>query len=69
MLANLFALIQLILKALSIWEGFLDSVEEADVQKRNARRLKRDKAIDDSTKAETDEEIWKSQDEYTRNQP
>lgn len=67
MIANIFSLIQLILKALSLWEGFLDSVEAKDAADAEERRQRRNKAADDATKAVTPEDAWKAQDEIVRN--
>lgn len=68
MLANLFALIQLILKVLSLWEGLLDSIEQADIAKREERRQAREKALEQLQNATSEDEFDKAQDSVVDNQ-
>lgn len=69
MLANFFALIRLILKALDLFEGFLDSIDQADIAAREVRRQKREQAVDDAAKAKTPEEAFNAQERIIDNQP
>lgn len=68
MLGNLFALIQLILKVLSLWEGLLDSIEQADISKREERRQLREKALEQLQTATSEDEFDKAQDSVVDNQ-
>lgn len=64
-----FAIIELILKLIGLWNEFgdyMDVKRKADIEK---RRQERDKAIDDSKQAETDSEIWDTQDRITGRKP
>lgn len=68
-MSEIFVIVEAILKAIKLWDGFMnymDTKHRADLQ---AVAQARDKAIDDSKKADTDDEIWKSQDGITHNQP
>lgn len=65
----IYSAIQLILKLFGAWESFLDYSDNQRRIETEAKRQAREKAVDNSTKAETDEDIWKSQDEITRNMP
>lgn len=69
MLANFFALIQLILKALSLWESFLDWQEEKNIAIRNEKAIAREAALRALISAETDEDIWKHQEDIVKNRP
>jgi hypothetical protein len=69
MITNFFAVIQLILKAFQVWDAFMLWMSDNYSKEMEIRRQKRDQAIEDSKKAETDDEIWKSQDDISRNPP
>lgn len=50
--------------------GYLKEWQEAERRKSDElKKRERDKAIDDSKKAGTDDEIWKNQDTIVNNQP
>lgn len=66
---NIGALISVIRAVLDLIAQFRVIQEANRRAETEEKKQKREKAIDDSKKAETDEEIWKSQDEITRNQP
>lgn len=68
-MSSFFALIEVVLRALKVWDLFLDwlvDVKRAEIEE---RRAKRDQAINDSQKAETPDEIWKSQEDIANNTP
>lgn len=69
MFAGIFSAIELILKLLKLWDGFLDWSDAKRKAEMEERQQKRDKAVDDSVNAQTEDEIWRSQDEITRNSP
>lgn len=64
-----FDLIAVVLKLLKLWDFFLSYMDKKYSADLEVKRQAREKAIDDSKKAETDEEIWKSQDDITNNMP
>lgn len=69
MIGQIFTAIEVILKLLKLWDGFMNYMVDkhsADIQ---ARQQARNKAIDDSKGANTDDEIWKSQDDIVSNNP
>lgn len=68
-MGSIFALIELILKLLKLWDGLMDYSDSKRAAEREAARQAREKAIEDSKKAETDDDIWKSQDGIVNNQP
>lgn len=68
-IASIYSVIQLILRLFGLWESFLDY---SDNQRKIAAAKKQEeleKAVDASTKAEVDDEIWKSQNDITKNMP
>ena len=64
-----FLLIELLLKLIGLWEQFSSYVQAQKLIEDEEKRQRREKAIEDSKKAETDEEIWKSQDGIVDNSP
>lgn len=66
---SIFAIIELILKALSLLDGFNSYMDTKRAAENAKRAQDRSAAIDDSKKAETDDEIWKSQQDVANNQP
>lgn len=68
-MGSIFALIELILKLLKLWDGLIDYSDQKRATEREAAKQARDKAVDDSKKADSDEDVWKSQDEIVNNQP
>jgi len=69
MLSQLFLLIQLILKAIGLWESFnryIDAQREAD---RVAKDQARNQAVDAQKNAQTEAEFDKQQDTIVGNKP
>lgn len=62
---SFFTIIEAFLKAMSLWESFLNYMDEKHRADLEAVKQARDKAIDDSKKADSDGDIWKSQDGIT----
>lgn len=69
MLPNLFALIQVILKGLSLWEAFLDYIAIKHQAEMDERRQRQKQAVEDATKAKTPEEAWRAQEGIIDNEP
>lgn len=68
-MGSIFAIIELILKLFRLWDGFIDYSDQKRRAAREAAKQARDKGVDDSKKADTDEDIWNSQDEIVRSTP
>lgn len=69
MIGSIFVLIQAILKAIGLWERFLSELDKRRLAEAEEKRQKREKAVEDSKKAGTDDEIWDSQDDITNTLP
>jgi hypothetical protein len=68
-LTGIFLAIQLLLKLIGLWESFLDWVVEKHSQEIDARAEARRQAIEKAKEANTDDEIWQSQTDITKNMP
>jgi hypothetical protein len=68
-MANLWALIRLILELIGLWKYFASERAEAKVAEREERRQDRDKAVDVQQNAQTEEEFDRAQEEISRNLP
>ncbi len=68
-IASVYSVIQLILKLFGLWDDFLDYSDNQRKIAADKKQQDLEKAVDQSTKAETDDEIWKSQDDITKNMP
>lgn len=68
-IAIIYSVIQLILKAIGLWEEFLNYSDAQRAAEAAERTQKRNDAIDASKKAESDDDIWKSQEDITNNLP
>lgn len=68
-MGRIFFAIELILKILRLWDGFLDYAEVRRKIENSEKKKSRDKAVDDSKKAETEDEIWDSQERIVGNKP
>lgn len=66
---KIFALIELILGLLKLKDQFFDWYTEKHSAEIEKRAQKRDQAVDQSKKAETDDDIWKSQEDIVNNSP
>lgn len=69
MLLQIFAVIQLLLKLIGLWEQFSQWTIDKAIADREERKQARDKAVDAQQKAQTEEEFNRAQDEITRNLP
>lgn len=68
-LTAIFACIELALRLFGLWGTFLDYIntrQSADAANKTAAR---NEAVDQSTKAKTDDEIWQTQDGVINNKP
>lgn len=54
-------IIELILKAIGLYDGFVNYLDARKLAEEQARQQARDKAIDDATKATTPDEAWNAQ--------
>lgn len=69
MFTSIFAIIELVLKLFRLWDQFLDYSDARRLAEAEAKRQSREKALEDSIKAGTDDEIWDSQDRIVDNKP
>lgn len=69
MFTQVFAVIELVLRFFKAWDAFLDFLAEKHAADLEARIQARNQAIDDSKKADSDDDIWKSQDGIVTNTP
>lgn len=68
-MTQIFLIIEAALKAFKAWELFIDWMDQRHRAQMEERRAKRDAAIDESTKADSDEAIFDSQDDIVDNRP
>lgn len=68
-MSSFFALIEVVLRALKVWDLFLDWLVDMKRAEIEERRAKRDQAIDNSKKVETPDEIWNSQQDIVDSSP
>ncbi len=66
---SIFAIIELILKALNLLDGFNSYMDQKRAADQQAALEKLGQAVDDSKKANDDGAIWNSQDGITNNLP
>lgn len=69
MIGKVFVIIQLLLKLFGAWEAFMDWMSDSYAVELDERAARRRKAIEESKKAESDAEIWESQDKIVDNLP
>lgn len=69
MIANVFAVIQLLLKLIGLWEQFQDYTIRSAIAQREERKQDRDKAVDAQKTALTEDEFDKAQDIISGNMP
>lgn len=69
MLTKIWLVIELIMKLFKLWDQFADHVEARRRAEAEEKRQAREKAIEDSKRAETDDEIFDSQDRIVNNKP
>lgn len=68
-MAKFFAIVQLLLKLLGAWEAFMDWMNDKYSAELDERAKLRREALEDAKKAETDDDIWESQDKIVDNLP
>lgn len=68
-MANLFQIVQLLLKVFGLWEAFLDYMDASHSAALEERRQKREKALAELDRAKTDEEIWEAQEKVVDAKP
>lgn len=69
MFTKIWLVFELIMKLFKLWDQFADYVEARRKVEAEEKRQAREKAIEDSKKAETDDEIFDSQDRIVDNKP
>jgi hypothetical protein len=67
MIAQIFLVIQLLLKLFGLWEQFLEWGDKKRAADAEARAQEREKAIEDAKKATTPDEAFDAQDRITHN--
>lgn len=68
-MANVFALIKLILAGLSLWEGFLTWAESNYSKEIEERRQQRQKALENLQGAKSEDEFDKAMDDLVSHKP
>lgn len=68
-MTNVFVVIQLILKALGLWEGFQSFSDQQRIAEAETKRQNREKAIEDLKNAKTPQEILDAQSRIVANKP
>lgn len=69
MIAQIFLLIEVILRLFKLWDSFGTFVDDKREKDRIERDQARDKAVDKQKNAQTEEEFDKAQDDIARNSP
>lgn len=69
MIGQIFAVIQLVLKLIGLWEQFLDYSDKARVAEGQKNTQEREKAVDELEKAETEDEFDKAQSKIIDHKP
>lgn len=65
----MFTIIEIIIRLIGLWNQFTDFLYRDWKAKQEKKRQELDKAVEESKKAETNDEIWKTEDDITRNLP
>lgn len=69
MIANFFALVQLLLKLIGLWEQFLDWSDKKRIADAEINRQEREKAVDDQSKASSEKEFDDAQSRIIDHKP
>ncbi len=69
MITNIFSAIILLLKLFGLWEQFADYIDKARIAETEARRQRREKALDDLKNTKTEEDFDKAQSDVVNNPP
>lgn len=69
MFGKVFVIIQLLLKLFGAWEAFLDWMDTSFSKELEERRQRREEAIAEVDKAESDEDIFDAQEKVIENKP
>lgn len=69
MIGSIFAVIELILKLIGLWDQFLDYSDAKRRAQDEVKRQEREKAADKAANAETDGEIFDAETDVTNNMP
>lgn len=69
MIAQIFLLIEVILRLFKLWDSFGTFVDDKREKDRIERDQARDKAVDKQKNAQTEEQFDKAQDDIARNSP
>lgn len=68
-MGQIFMFIELILKLIGLWDDFSTYTVKKHAAEQEQRKQQREKSVDDSKKAESDDDIWNSQDGIVSNSP
>lgn len=69
MITQIFAVIELVLKLIGLWEQFSAYTIQKSIADRAERKQQRDRAVDKQQTAQTEDEFDKAQDDISRNMP
>lgn len=69
MIAQIFAAIELILKLIGLWNGFLDYTDKKRIADAEANKQEREKAVDDQKDAKDEAQFDKDQSTVINHQP
>lgn len=69
MFAQIFAVIELILKLIGLWDGFMSYVDKKRIADEAQKTADRNKAVDEQKNAKSEDDFDKAQDDIIRNKP
>lgn len=69
MIANIFKIIDLLLRLFGLFDLYMNHIEEKYRSEIEKRRNKREKALEDLQKADSEQEFDKAQEEVVSNKP
>ncbi len=69
MILQIFTFIELLLRALGLYDGFINYLDTKRLADEELKRQAREKAVDDATKAQTPDDAFNAQDGIVSNEP
>lgn len=69
MIAQIFAVIEVLLKLMGLYDGFINYLDAKRLAEDEAKRQAREGAVDDAAKAQTPDDAYRAQDGVVSNDP